>query len=61
MQYDSCVRAGWNNGIHDCRAYRYQHPWVVIYKKQAVGCWSRAEARRVLRALKSGASLEACP
>ena len=54
MSYDICVQAGWKNGIHDCRALRYEHPWVVIYGGETAGCWSRREARRVLRELKGG-------
>lgn len=54
MSYSMCIRAGWKAGIHDCRSLRYQHPWLVIHDGYAVGCWSRAQARRVLRRLKAG-------
>ena len=47
--YESCVRCGWKDGIHDCRALTYQHPWLVINRATgtAQGCWSREEARKV--------------
>lgn len=59
--YDSCLRCGWKTGIHDCRPFHYQHPWVVIHRESdsAIGCWSRDEARRVLAKLKSGVPAEA--
>lgn len=58
--YNSCLSAGWETGIHDCRPYRYQHPWVVVHREsgQTVGCWTRAEARRVLAELKRGVPAE---
>lgn len=58
--YTSCLNAGWKTGVHDCRSRGYQHPWVVIHRESgaAVGCWSRAEARRVLRALQRGVPAE---
>lgn len=53
--YDSCLRCGWETGIHDCRGIpNYEHPWLVIHRESgsAIGCWSREEARKVLAQLK---------
>lgn len=59
--YSACLRCGWETGIHDCRHLTYEHPWVVIHRESqtATGCWSRSEARRVLRELKRGTPVEA--
>ncbi len=40
----------WKPGIYNVRKYKYEHPWIVVlYDRQVVGCWSRAEARKVWR------------
>lgn len=61
--YQSCINAGWKDGIHDCRPFRYEHPWLVIYRGKngasATGCYSRGEARRLYAELKRGMPIEA--
>ena len=60
--YSSCLSAGWSDGVHDCRAFvGYQHAWVVIYREAgaAIGCHSRAEARRIYARLRAGVPAEA--
>lgn len=59
--YQSCLSAGWKTGVHDCRSLSYEHPWVVIHRESdtARGCWTKAEAQRVLRDLKRGVPAKA--
>lgn len=40
-----CKQYRWKPGIY--RATGYQHPWIVVFKNEVVGAWSRAEARRI--------------
>lgn len=60
MGYQSCIKCGWEDGVHDCRGISYQHPWLVIHRESgsAIGCWSRAEARMVYDQLKQGVPAE---
>jgi hypothetical protein len=52
--YDSVIRCGWGTGVYDVRPHRYEHPWLAVCREagEAVGCWSRDEARRELERLK---------
>ncbi len=54
--YESVLQCGWKTGVHDCRGIGYQHPWLAVCREtwSVVGCWSREEARRVLRDIKAG-------
>ena len=50
------LKDDWKSGIHDVRSSNYQHTWLVIHRPSgsAIGCRSRAEARRIYAGLKSG-------
>ncbi len=54
--YQSCIKDGWKSGVHDVRSFNYQHPWLIIDRPSgsAIGCRSRAEARRIYAGLKAG-------
>lgn len=61
MAYRGIIECGWKTGVHDCRGLTYQHPWLVVHRDSGtvIGCWSRDEARRVLRELERGVPAEA--
>ena len=43
--YQNLAVAGWKEGVHKAPA-GYEHPWVVVFQHQTIGCWTRAEARK---------------
>ena len=56
MAYHGIIQCGWKTGVHDVRGVRYQHPWLVVHRESGTvrGCYTRAEAQRVLHELKRG-------
>lgn len=47
MNYPDLHRQyNWAIGVHRSPA-GYEHPWIVVMRTAAVGCWSRAEARAI--------------
>lgn len=60
MAYRGIIECGWKTGVHDCRGLTYQHPWLVVYRPTGavIGCYTKTEAKKVLRHLKSGIPVE---
>jgi hypothetical protein len=57
VAYQDVLKMGCKTAVYDCRrALFYQHPWLVVFrpKNVVIGCWTRKEARLLLRELKKG-------
>jgi len=49
MEYQNMRTYGYRVGVHKSPR-GYQHPWLAVCEDGTVGCWTRADARRIVRA-----------
>jgi hypothetical protein len=50
-------RFGWALGVRRA-PHGYEHPWLVVGPQDTVGCWSRADARRLWQAAKRAPAVQ---
>ena len=44
--YSNLFKYGWSLGVHRAPT-GYEHPWLVVFTDETLGCWTRAEAREL--------------
>ena len=54
MSYRGIIECGWKTGVHDVRAFHYEHPWLVVYRptETVEGHFTKREAQERLRELR---------
>jgi hypothetical protein len=51
-EYHHLGNFGWKTGVHKAPDH-YQHPWLVVAEYHTKGFWTREEARKYWKTVKS--------